>query len=486
MGADLNVSGLVVELLAKGRECEWIEFKHNNVNAEDIGEYISALSNAARLSGQERGYLVWGVEDETCQLVGTDFDPNSARKGAEELKSWLSRMTNPRLNLRWRIGTVGELRVVVLEIPAAMATPTAFQKTRFIRVGSYKKKLSDNVGKERDLWAALEREPFERGTAIRGLQASGVLDLLDIQAYLRLTGQSLPDSFEKVVGLFVADRLVKLEDDGLYSVTNLGALLFASNLQAFDGLQRKAIRVITYTGDNRVEALQEQEGTLGYAAGFERLIAYINGRLPQNEVLGAALRTSVKMYPEVAVRELVANALIHQDLRKTGTGPLVEIFSDRIEVTNPGLPLIDTNRFIDHPPESRNDLMASFMRRVNICEERGSGIDKVVSSVEVAQLPPPNFLVLESHTKAVLFALRSFTEMSSEERIRACYQHACLQQVSFKKMTNESLRARFGIEKKNHAMASRVIRDTIEAELIRSANPGSTSKKLASYEPFWA
>ena len=289
-----------------------------------------------------------------------------------------------------------------------------------------------------------------------------------------------------MVERFVGERLVRLDDDGTHSVTNLGALLFAHRLEAFDGLQRKAVRVVLYDDEGRTTALREREFTRGYAAVFEELITFINYQLPQNEVLGEALRRDVKMYPAVAIRELVANALIHQDLQRTGTGPMVEVFSDRIEVTNPGRPLIDANRFIDHPPESRNDRMASFMRRVNICEERGSGIDKVVFSVEVAQLPPPDFVVLEDHTRAVLFALRTFAEMSAEERVRACYQHACLQEVSNKKRTNESLRGRFGIEKKNHSMASRVIRETLATGRSKDANPASASKKLASYEPFWA
>ena len=90
-----------------------------------------------------------------------------------------------------------------------------------------------------------------------------------------------------------------------------------------------------------------------------------------------------------AVRELVANALIHQDFSVTGAGPMVEIFDGRIEITNPGEPLVDTRRFLDNPPASRNEALTSLMRRFDICEERGSGIDKVVAEVERHQLPAP-------------------------------------------------------------------------------------------------
>jgi len=183
---------------------------------------------------------------------------------------------------------------------------------------------------------------------------------------------------------------------------------------------------------------------------------------------------------------LVANAIIHQDFSVSGAGPMVEIFKDRIEITNPGRPLIDTLRFIDEPPRSRNETLASFMRRVKICEERGSGVDKVVFQAEVYQLPAPEFRVTDHSTIAILYAPRELRGMDRSDRIRACYQHAALQYVSGQVMTNASLRKRLGIEEKNYAIASRVIADTIEQSLVRPRDPASTSKKHASYVPFWA
>ena len=165
---------------------------------------------------------------------------------------------------------------------------------------------------------------------------------------------------------------------------------------------------------------------------------------------------------------------------------MVEIFSDRIEITNPGIPLIDTLRFIDEPPQSRNEALASFMRRINICEERDSGIDKVILQVELFQLPAPNFIVTSNHTKSILYAHKSFADMEKSDRIRACYQHACLKYISNDFMTNTTLRDRFSIEKKNYPMASRVIADTIKKKMIKQYDPENLSKKHAKYIPFWA
>jgi predicted HTH transcriptional regulator len=243
--------------------------------------------------------------------------------------------------------------------------------------------------------------------------------------------------------------------------------------------------VIQYRGTSRLETRKEEVRGKGYANGFEELIEFINGLLPSNEVIGQALRKTVPMFPDPAVRELVANALIHQDFFVTGAGPMVEIFDDRVEITNPGEPLVDTQRFVDTPPKSRNEVLASLMRRVGICEERGSGIDKVVFQVEFFQLPAPLFEVLGSFTRAVLFAHKTLSAMDKNDRVRACYLHACLKYVNRDYLTNTSLRERFGIEEKNSAAASRLIKEAVEAGVIVPYDP-ETSKRYMKYVPWWA
>ena len=162
---------------------------------------------------------------------------------------------------------------------------------------------------------------------------------------------------------------------------------------------------------------------------------------------------------------------------------MIEIFSDRVEISNPGKPLIDTLRFIDELSKSRNEAIVNFMRRMNICEDRGSGIDKVVIQIELYQLPAPDFRKTDFATVATLFATKKFSEMTTEERIRACYQHACLQQVSHKFLTNSSLRKRFGLSKKSYPVVSKVIKDTLGQKLIKIK---SDRGPHYSCIPFWA
>ncbi len=209
-------------------------------------------------------------------------------------------------------------------------------------------------------------------------------------------------------------------------------------------------------------------------------------QLPTNETITKIFREESKIYPEVAIRELVANAIIHQDFTVSGTSVMIEIFNNRIEITNPGTPLIDINRFIDAAPQSRNEAIASFLRRIKICEERGSGIDRVVFNVELYQLPAPEFIREENATKVILYSYKELSKMSKGDKVRACYQHACLKYVQREQMSNQSIRERFKISDKNYPMASRIIKEALISQLIKEANPESKSRKHAAYLPFWA
>jgi predicted HTH transcriptional regulator len=265
----------------------------------------------------------------------------------------------------------------------------------------------------------------------------------------------------------------------------LGAILFAKSLQNFGSLKRKAVRVIQYKGVNKIETIREQEGAKGYACGFDGIIVFLLNMLPSNEVIGKALRQNVPMFPELAVRELVANALIHQDFSIHGTGPMIEIFDNRMEITNPGLPLVKIDRFLDSPPKSRNEGVASLLRRIGVCEERGSGIDKVVYLTEFYQLPAPIFETTDEHTRSILFAHKEFNDMERTDRIHACYLHACLRYVQKEPMTNFTLRERFGIDVKNSAIVSRIIKDTVNAGLI-VVHDETVGPRSIRYLPKWS
>lgn len=477
---------LLNELRKLPKETEWVEFKHNNDDPQEIGEQISALANSAALAGKTRGYLVWGIEAGTHDILGTNFHPSSSKVGNEELENWLLRLLTPKINFWFYEISSEQGNVVLLEVDRASRHPVQFKGVEYVRVGSYSKPLKDFHEKERQLWRIFDNTPFEDLLAMDNIDADTVLRLLDYPVYFDLLKQPLPDNKQGILNRLLEDNVIKKNDAGNYGITNLGAILIARKLDDFKDMKRKAIRIIIYEKTTRIKTIKEQIGTRGYAAGFERWIDYISGLIPKNEVMGKALRREVPMYPLIAVRELLANALIHQDFFIRGTGPLIEIFSDRMEITNPGEPLVKTDRFLDSPPKSRNEALASFMRRIGVCEERGSGIDKSVFETEFYQLPAPLFEVIEGNTRSTLFAHRLLTKMDRKDRVRATYLHACLKYVQRDYLINSSLRERFGIQKENSATISRIIKEALEDKVIKLSEPKSESRKYARYIPVWA
>lgn len=243
--------------------------------------------------------------------------------------------------------------------------------------------------------------------------------------------------------------------------------------------------MVIYDGINKLVTRDDKPGVRGYAVSFESLVDFIHSAAPQNRFIEQVVRDETKMFPRQAIRELVANALVHQDFQATGVSVMIEMYSDRLEISNPGQPPIKVERFIDDY-RSRNERLAELMRRMGLCEEKGSGIDKVVSAAEVFQLPAPDFRVSETRTTAVLFAHQDFADMSKPDRVRACYQHCCLQYVSNRRMSNQSLRERFKLPESKSVIVSQIIGAAKDAGLIKADESETTSTRYARYLPIWA
>lgn len=470
-----------------GKENEWIEFKVNNEKPELIGEYISALANSAILHDMNKAYLIFGVEDGTLNIIGTEVDLNTIKKGNEELENWLHRTLEPSIDFQFIEIDCDGLKVSMIEIDCALRQPVKFQGVEFIRVGSYKKKLHDFTEKERKLWQKLSTYCFEEDIALKNATNSQILDLIDYEAFFKLMNIPYDEIINDEQYIFEKLKEYKLirKNYDFLDITNLGALLFARKMSNFPSLSRKPIRMIKYKGNSKIQTEFELEGQKGYASGFRGLIKYIMEKLPRNEVIKDAIRQDVPLYPEIAIRELIANALIHQDLTISGVNPMIEIYDNRIEISNSGKPLIDIKRLIDYQPKSRNEKLSHLMRMMGICEERGSGIDKVIEYIELYQLPAPKFIEESDFFKVVLFAPLSFEDMDKKDRIRAAYQHCCLQYMKQEYMTNSTLRERFGIEDGRHSKVSKIIKDAIEQGQVKVADPNNKSTKHIKYVPYY-
>jgi ATP-dependent DNA helicase RecG len=213
------------------------------------------------------------------------------------------------------------------------------------------------------------------------------------------------------------------------------------------------------------------------------MLKYISDRLPKEEKFEQGVRKTTPTYSETAIREIVANALIHQDFTVSGSGPVVEIYQDRIEVTNPGNSLIHVDRIIDER-RSRNEKFAAAMREIGLCEERGGGIDKAIIEIEELSLPAPEFFSSENSMRVVIFGPKKFNQLSKADKVWSCFCHCVVRWIRHDYMSNTSLRERFRLPDDEYQSASAVISDAKKARRIIPADPNQ-GKKNARYVPYW-
>lgn len=300
--------------LGAPREGEHLEFKEAKAQYDTtkLYRYCVALAN------EGGGKLILGVTDKRPRrVVGSDAFRNPADIQSKILDKLRFRVDVEEFNHP-------DGRAVIFHIPSR-PSGTAYQYE-----GAYlMRSTEDTVSMTEDRL----RQIFNEGKpdwlcsmARESCSAEDVVQFLDTQSYFDLVKLPYPANREGVIDRFEREKLIQREGSH-YAITNLGAILFAKRIEEFEGLSRKAPRVIVYDGTSKLNTRLDKIGSKGYAVGFEGLIEFINGLIPTNEVIGKALRQEVKMFPDIAIRELVANALIHQDLNESGSSVMIEIES---------------------------------------------------------------------------------------------------------------------------------------------------------------
>ncbi len=434
------------------------------------------------------GFLVFGINNKTAQIIGTDkLNVNNI---IERLASLCRDNVNPLVKIDHSIETFKGKELLFVYIQESAIKPVhIINKTiedSFIRSGGTTRKASrQEVGA---LMLNSKLPTWEELHASKLLTELEVITLLEYDKILELLGKPIPSKMQEIMQWMVDEKMLIDVDGKGYYITNFGAVAAAKDLNKFDGLARKSVRLIKYEGKNKAGASKEYPGKKGYAVGFESLIIFVQGLLQDSEIIKNALRVETSIYPEKAIRELIANILIHQDFSIRGTGPMIEIFEDRIVFSNPGklLPSKKIDRLIRTTPESRNEILASAFRRYNICEERGSGFEKAVIAIELYSLPPLKFEELENSFKVTMYAPKKYAEMTNDERIEACYQHSIIEYFGNGGFNNTSLRKRFGMHEKQASQISLLIKDAMKAGKIKAKDPNNVSKKFSLYVPYWA
>jgi len=481
--ATQDPKALLTRLLAEPAETPWLEFKQNNADPDLIGRCVAACANAAILAEKDRAFLIFGIENGTKARVGTVIRLRDLRKGGENLENWLARMVEPHLVLEFLDFEDQGKSFAIIVVEPSYDRPVRFSGTEYIRIGENVKSLKDHPEHERALWLATSRHKFEGAVAVSHQSAPQVLEKLDIDALYSLISDPRPKTESELLRKLTQMEFIREDMEGGYDITNLGAVLLAKNLGAFPSIATKSVRVIKYVGRDKRKSEKETEGQKGYASGFTGLLNYVWGSLPFDERYVEGVRKLVPIYPQTALREFIANALIHQDFTLSGAGPVIEIYEDRVEITNPGNSLITVERLIDER-RSRNEKLAHVMRQLGICEERGGGIDKAILEIEEMFLPAPTFIASRDSMRVVVFGPKKFSQLSKAEKSWACFCHCVVRWIRHDFMSNTSLRERFRLPASEYQAVSAVIADTRKAGRIVAAEKDQ-GKRNARYVPYW-
>jgi predicted HTH transcriptional regulator len=475
---------LLRRILEQPFESEWLEFKLNNTDAQRIGETISACANGAMLAEKDKAFIVWGVDNDTKEVVGTNFKLLQLKKGGENLVNWLSNMITPKVQMEFLDFEYEGKTVSVMVLEPAYDRPVSFQGAGYIRIGENVRSLKDYPDRERTLWLSTGRRRFEDAVAISHQTPEQVLVALGADAYYSLCRIEVPSSTDEKLRMLQRIGCIRDDGEGGFDITNLGALLFAKRIADFPTVANKAIRVIRYIGVDKTRSEGETTGKMGYAIGFQGVLKHILAQLPSEESFASGVRARHSVYSEIAIREVTANALVHQDFTIPGSSPIVEIYADRVEISNPGSSLVERNRIIDER-RTRNERLARTLRELGICEERGGGLDKSILDIEEKYLPAPEFHTSTGTTRVILSGPRAFGQLSKVDRIWACYCHCVVRWLRRDFMSNTTLRQRFSLGDSEYQVVSAVIPAARKEHLIKEAEAGQ-GKRNARYVPYFA
>ena len=341
---------LIRSLTKLVREVEWVEFKENNSDPIALGKYISALSNSAILAGEEQAFIVFGIHDTDHEIVGTEVRWRSAKRGNEDALHWVNKMLQPTIHLELTEAEIDGKHVEIISINPPYEHPVRFEGVAWIRIESSLHPLNHHPTKEAAIWRAAGRFTFENQKARLGMSREDVLDAFLCRELVEGLAPGRKDG--DIIEFLREHKFLASNLEGGFDPYNVLVLVAARNYEDWEGYQRKGIRVVSYRTATKFDREVDLRGKRGYFPAFTRALDRVLESIPNREEIVRGVRTTVYDIPEVAIREILANAIVHQDLTDPTSGPLVEIFPDRVVITNPGEPLVKPERFVDCPSRS--------------------------------------------------------------------------------------------------------------------------------------
>ena len=356
---------ILENLLTFNDEYEWFDFKENWFSKDEIGEYISAISNGAAFCGKEYGYIIWGVNDKTKEIVGTTVNFDRDIDG-EPYKHYLARKLQPSIAFETVNFDYKNERIVMLIIPAAKSTKTKYNGIDYIRIGSSKEKL------------------------VRFPEYEIKLNSILMNGYPTIVNTSAPDyaqelTFEKLF-LYYAAKGIELRKETFEKTLKLKTKDNKYNIMAYILSDQNDIpvRVSVFSGIDKSAPLfsVKEFGNTCIMYSMDKILEYGDAIniIQADERNRISERKDVPLFNYEAFHEAILNAFIHNKWL-TLNAPQISIFTDRIEILSHGGLAIDQDEsgFYSGSSLPVNEVLASIFLQLRISERSGRGVPKIVS-----------------------------------------------------------------------------------------------------------
>lgn len=402
---------IVDKLRAHGRETSTVEFKSNWDQPGDIGEYLSALANAAVLERRDHAWLVWGVSDRNHEIIGTTFNPFLAKgDGKQPLIMWLTQLTSPRPDFQFHEVHHSQGRVVLLEINTPRTAPLAFGGIRYIRIDSHKTKLSEHADKESRLWELLGQKSDWTGEIVPG----ATLDDLD-DAAVAAARQRFTEFLIKSESDALRHEQIRADAEGWDTATLLNkarltkagritraALLLLGKDESAHFLSPADAKLSWILRDARNGTVASHPYGMPFLLATDQVFRRIRNEPIEAMPDGTLFPVAVQRYDAWVIREALHNCVAHQDYRLGGKINIVE-HPDRVVFTNLGQfipPSVEWMLEHQSPPEHyRNQWLIDGMIRLRMIDQVGSGIRRMFQTQRDRFFPLPDFVLDETEQR---------------------------------------------------------------------------------------
>lgn len=385
-----ELHALIERLRAEPHETEWLEFKANRYEPQEIGEYLSALANSAAVHGKPKGYLGFGIENVTHNVVGTDFDPErTAGKGNQPLLIWLAVGVQPNVGFEHFVTTIDDKRVVLFAVNPAFDRPVKFYGEAFVRVGSSKTALSNHPEKERAIWsrrADWTAQVCERAT----------LDDLDPAAIAKARQEykvKFPTKAAEVDRWDDATFLNKAKVAIRGQITH-AALILLGRYESSPLLSPAVARLSWFLKDAGNREQDYEHFGPPAILWSEKLAGKVRNLTVRTLPSGTLFPVELLQYDAWVLREALHNCIAHQDYGMNARINVVE-FPDRLMFTNQGSFLpgsVESVILQDAPPEIyRNPFLAEAMVNLNMIDTQGGGIKRMFATQAKRFFPLPDY-----------------------------------------------------------------------------------------------